>query len=177
MGWKNVKEHYRIGHHVQVTADGICIGSSFIHNIIVISLDGAILKRYEGANADLARYQGEMEADQETLRRLIETPDTFSASIPVFTYDGGAIVEKQCEQLGWPNVTHAGEMMYENTFSPDRDVVVRWAKQNAQSGINCLNRSIAQAESELERLRAERRRCQVDLETLNTAYPTIVATT
>jgi len=36
MGWKNIKEHYRINHYVQVTEQGICIGSPYIHNIIVI---------------------------------------------------------------------------------------------------------------------------------------------
>ena len=30
MGWKNIKEHYRIGHTVHVTDKGICIGSPYI---------------------------------------------------------------------------------------------------------------------------------------------------
>ena len=42
MGWKNVKEHYRIGHSVHVTEKGICIGSSYIPDIIIIAPDGTI---------------------------------------------------------------------------------------------------------------------------------------
>ena len=47
MGWKNIKEHYRIGHAVQVTDAGICIGSPYIHNIIIIGVDGTLKKRTE----------------------------------------------------------------------------------------------------------------------------------
>jgi len=45
MGWKNVKEHYRIGHSVQVTEQGVCIGSPYVHNLIVVGLDGRFVKR------------------------------------------------------------------------------------------------------------------------------------
>lgn len=30
MGWKNVKEHYQIGHIVCVTSKGLCIGSPYV---------------------------------------------------------------------------------------------------------------------------------------------------
>ena len=44
MGWKNVKEHYRIKHIVCTTQDGIAIGSPFIQDIIVIGHDGTMRK-------------------------------------------------------------------------------------------------------------------------------------
>lgn len=150
MGWKNVKEHYRIGHHVQITPEGLCIGSSFIHNIIVVGLDGKVLKRYdERANEELRRYQQEFDADPATLRRLIETPDTFTAGITVYTYDGGDILERQCELPGWPNVTHDGEMMYDNRFSPDKATVVDWAKHSADLEIKYGEEAVAEAERRL----------------------------
>lgn len=150
MGWKNVKEHYRIVHHVQITPEGLCIGSSFIHNIIVVGLDGKVLKRYdERANEELRRYQQEFDADPATLSRLIETPDTFTAGITVYTYDGGDILERQCELPGWPNVTHDGEMMYDNRFSPDKATVVAWAKRNADLGIENCEEAVADAQRRL----------------------------
>lgn len=135
MGWKNVKEHYRIGHTVCVTNEGICIGSPYIHNIIVISIDGKmIIKPYAkgDVNEDLARYQAEMDHDMGKLWELVNNPDTFEKSLPVYTYQGGKIIEKQCEEYGWPNVTHDGELQYENTHSSDKGKVVKWAKESCR---------------------------------------------
>src|ERR1043166_9084890 len=105
MGWKNVKESYGIVHTVQVTDKGICIGSPYIHDLIVIGLDGAVKKRdYGYGNQDLKRYMQEFDADPDKLKRLVLSDDHFAASVTVFTYDGGEFVEKLCEAPGWPNV-------------------------------------------------------------------------
>lgn len=166
MGWKALKEHYRIGHSVQVVPDkGICIGSPYIHDIIVVSMIGEITKRYDpgrgwSRNEDLDRYQAEMEADPALLKRLIDQPDAFERSLTVYTYEGGDIIECQCVELDWPNVTHDGRMMYENTFSPDRAKVVEWATSNARAGIENWTEIVDQRTKDLgeaERMLAERR--------------------
>jgi hypothetical protein len=147
MGWKNVKEHYGVVHIVQVTEDGICIGSPYIHDIIVIGLDGVVKKQDDRTmNADLMRYQRDFAADPENLRSLVEAPDSFSEAIPVFTYDGADIIEKRCEALGWPNVTHDGLMMYENMFSANRDEVVEWAKKNCVASMRFWRERIEEQE-------------------------------
>ena len=153
MGWKNVKEHYRIGHIVCVTEKGICIGSSYIHDIIVINPDGALAKQYDrgsAVNTDLGRYQSEMLEDPEKLRELINTPDTFERSLTVYTYQNGDILEKQCEEYGYPNVTHDGMVMYENRFHQDKETVVRWAKRNAAAGVELLTDQVWDAEQRLK---------------------------
>ncbi len=172
MGWKNVKSAYRIGHIVQVTSEGICIGSGYIHDLIVLSLDGAIVKRYaERGNEDLARYQSEMDADPARLRELVASADTFEKSVPVYTYDGASIIEKQCEEIGWPNVTHDGMVMYENTFSTDKAFIVEKAKQNAKAGIAWRTRAIETARAELEELNQRLAAAQGDLERLEAEFP------
>ncbi len=144
MGWKNVKEHYRIDHQVQVTNEGICIGSPYIHAIIVISLDGTLIKENDRTlNDKLSRYQAEMKADPDKLRDLVLSEDKFSSSIPVYTYDGATIVQKFCEELGWPNVTHDGAMMYDNTFFADREAAVEAAKRNCEAAILLRTSEIA----------------------------------
>jgi len=144
MGWKNVKEHYRIDHQVQVTNEGICIGSPYIHAIIIISLDGALIKEDDRTlNDKLSRYQAEMKADPDKLRDLVLSEDKFSSSIPVYTYDGATIVQKFCEKLGWPNVTHDGAMMYDNTFFADREAAVEAAKRNCKAAILLRRSEIA----------------------------------
>lgn len=144
MGWKSIKEHYRIEHSVQVTEQGICIGSPYIHDLIVIGLDGTIKKHSESGNEDLVRYMREFQPDPEKLKSLAQAGDIFERSIPVYTYDyKGNILEKQCEEPGWPNVTHDGQMMYGNTFSTDRAKVVSWAKSEMKAGIRLLTYGIA----------------------------------
>jgi len=40
MGWKNLKEHFRIGHIVQCRDGVILIGSGYVSDLIKVSLDG-----------------------------------------------------------------------------------------------------------------------------------------
>ena len=189
MGWKTFKEHYRIGHYVQVTEWSaahasrwrkdyptdkvICIGSPYIHDIIVIGLDGAIIKGDDGrSNEDLKRYMAEMKADPAKLREVVLAQDTFAASIPVHTYSGGKIIEKRCEVLGWPNVTHDGDMMYENTFSADKSVVVKWAKRNAAAGIRWQLERIDEIKQNLAEVCGQLEESVADFAKLEADYPT-----
>lgn len=155
MSWKNVKEHYRIDHYVSVTSEGICIGSPYIHDLIVIGMDGVIKKRQSArVNDDLDRYTREMDADPKHLQFLVQSADTFGKSFSVFTYDGsGEIIEKKCEALGYPNVTHDGDMMYENMFSEHKEKVIAWAKNNAELGVKFALERIERIENELAEAR------------------------
>lgn len=172
MGWKNIKEGFQIEHFVSVTSEGICIGSPYIHNIIVIGQDGTIKKRYDGSdNDDLVRYQLEMDADPQKLRRLLWLPATFTNSIPVYTYEGGNIIEKFCEELGWPSVTHDGDMMYENTFSSDRIKVVKWAKRTAQLEIKAHEERMTRLLRDHEEATSDLAQALRNLAKLNADYP------
>lgn len=136
MGWKNVKEHYRIVHTVQVTDAGICIGSQLCHDLIVINTARQkIVKADVGRNDELTRYKQEMEADLDKLWTLVDAGDTFSANIPVYTWKDAEIVEELCEATGYPNVTHDGHLMYDNRYSTDRDQVLQWAIEIAVAGV------------------------------------------
>jgi hypothetical protein len=171
VGWKNVKEHYRIGHIVQVTNEGICIGSGYISDIIVIDPStGSLTKRYDRGNDELSRYQSELEADPETLRRLIATPDRFAKAVPVYTFAGADIIEVLCEEPGWPNVTHDGSIMYANTFSPDRKQVILWAKQNADTAVRYGKRAVAEAELTLRALQLKQAEDEAILAKLEANY-------
>lgn len=174
MGWKNVRDHYQVQHTVQVTDAGICIGSPYIHNIIVIGLDGVVKKRYESGrtNEDLRRIQDAFDADPEKLKELVLSPDTFSQAITVYTYnDEGEILEKKCEELDWPNVTHDGLMMYENTFSEDKDKVIAWAKRNAELYVKMAGENVASAEARLTECREQLAKAEAAREKLEKDFP------
>jgi hypothetical protein len=172
MGWKNVKDHYRIGHMVCVTSEGICIGSAYIHNLIVISLEGNVIKRYdERSNEELRRYQAELDADPALLRKLVSTADTFAQSLRVFTYDDGLVLEKQCEAVGWPHVTHDGCQQHDNTYFAERAAAERAARQDAELHIRFKRQLIGQREEEIIAARATIARLEANLAQLPAAVP------
>lgn len=169
MGWKAVRDHYRIEHAVQVVdGKGICIGSPYVHDIIVISLDRGEITRVwnDDGRGELGRYVREMREDPFKLAELVAAEDVFERSIPVYTYDGGAIVEKQCEELGWPNVTHDGCMQFENTFSPDPGLVRTWAIKSARAGIDWMTDHIRDEEAKLAKMRGRLAQREKDLAAL-----------
>lgn len=173
MGWKNVKDYFRIEHIVSVTQAGICIGSPYIHDIIVLGPHGEIRKGGEDYphNADLRRYLREFRQEPAKLRELIEAPDTFSASIQVFTFKGGEVIEKRCEALGWPNPTHDGQLQYDNTFSTDKAKVVRWAKESRRCSIINQVRCLAEVARELAQHQGWLAEAVADLEKLEKDFP------
>lgn len=167
MGWKNLKQEYDIEHIVCVTDKGICIGSPYIHNIIIIGFDGSIVKAYrDGENADLRRYMDEMLVDPKRLREAVQSPDVFEKSIPVYTYATGKVIEKQCEEPGWPNVTHDGNIMYDNMYSTDRKKVVKWAKENAEASLEILKNQIIEIKADLFRKKKRLKIVQANLKKL-----------
>lgn len=163
MGWKLFKDYFAIKHIVQITDEGICIGSPYNLCIIIVGMDGAIAKRYRsnGSNPDLARYQFEIEKNgPEQVKGILEARDAFERDIQVYTFDNkGNIVEKICEKVGWPNVTHDGLLMYENRFSEDRDKVVLWAKSYFESGIENMEARIAEIDNQLQEFREIQNQC------------------
>lgn len=173
MGWKNVKDHYRIAHIVRITEEGVCIGSPYIHDLIVIAKDGLIKKRYqERSNADLMRYQMEFDADPAKLHELILKPDSFGALTKVYTYDGSEIIEKYCEEVGYPNVTVDGDLMYENTYSDDKNKIISIAKRVAEAATNWATENVKNAEEALRKASEHLIKHQSDLAKLEADYPT-----
>lgn len=158
MGWKNVRDHYRIGHHVAFhPGEGLCIGSSFVHALILIDPEKKTVSwgtLGPSGNDDLDRYWSEIHEDLEALWRLLDTPDTFARDLPVYTYEKGAVIECQCEEYGWPNVTHDGRIMYENLFFPTREGAIAYGQRDAELGVKYAKENIERVQSDLERAEA-----------------------
>lgn len=180
MGWKNVKEHYRIEHIVHIKDEWhefercktgnklLCIGSPLCHDLITVNLttrkfEDKLSARSRGG--ELQRYWDEMQADVDKLFSLIEVPDTFERSIPVFTFEDGDILEKRCEELDWPNVTHDGDIM-NNRFHETRAAAVEHAISNAEAGIENITQCIAERERETEKMRDRLSQYKSNLEKL-----------
>lgn len=175
MGWKNVRDYYKIEHIVQVTDKGLCIGSHYIHDLIVVGLDGKILKSYDNTwtdNPDLSRYMKEFKEDPEKLADLITTPDTFLKSVSVWTYQNGTAISKFCEEPGYPNVTHEGELMYENVFFKTKEEAVAAARKNYQSEIRIREEILEQKQKELKEYEKDLETAWLNLSRLEKDYQT-----
>ncbi|MEM8602891.1 MAG: hypothetical protein AAGF24_03510 [Cyanobacteria bacterium P01_H01_bin.121] len=169
MGWKSVKEHYSIEHIVHIRDGKLCIGSTYATELISVNLQTAQLVYISELvnKGELARYVQEFKSDPDQLKRLIEVEDSFNQSILVFTYEGSRIIAKYCEELGWPNCTHDGELQYDNMFSVDQDKVVQWAKNHAQSTIRVLSGTVTELKRNLSEKETWLAQAQQDLEELN----------
>ena len=171
MGWKNLEQHYKTGYIVQVTEKGICIGSGYIHDLVVLSLTGKVTHVWEFFNREKNAWLARMESEPDVVRELIEAPDKFEKSIEVFTYEGGDIVKKFCEDMCWPNITHDGQVMYENTFSTDPELVRKWATRNAKAGIEYVTSTIEDQRERLALLEARLKTHEGNLAKLTSQPP------
>lgn len=148
MGWKTVKERFEIKDHiVQISGDEIHIGSGYVSDLVRIKLSSGNIaenRTFRGFLYD--KYPLLAEATPEEVLDAIQAEDHFSNSIPVYTYDKGVIIKKYCEELGWPNTTHDGDVMYENMFSTDEAEVVAWAKRDSA-------RQVEVSKEQIQRLR------------------------
>ena len=154
MGWKNVKTHYRIEHIVEISDGLLKIGSSFVPGLIEVHPDGTVKwgKLGESENEELKRYYKEMSADKDLLKKLLNSPDVFLRELPVWFYENGELVEKKCEDYGWPNLTYDGLIMYDNVFFKTRNDAVEKAKRELASHIGFLLKEKASKENELKEI-------------------------
>ena len=179
MGWKTFKQHFEIGHIVTIDREQrvLQIGSPYIHNLVEIDIStGAVVKNGIGARDDyfLRDYYPNIAAATDAERKaLIDAADAFDRSIAVFTYDRGDIIEKQCEETGWPNVTHDGQLMYENTFSTDKAWIVARAKRNAALRAERQADHVKRCHEDLAKAQAWLFEAHDAVSKLNTDYPDI----
>ena len=175
MGWKTLKEQFRIEHIVQVTEAGVCIGSGYVHDLATINPQTGRVSE----NNTFSRFLQEhcpalLAATPEQILQALAAKDVFSASITVYTYGDSGIVEKQCEATGWPNVTHDGWLMYDNRFSTDKRQVVQWAKRNAHHGVRYGREGVEEAEQELARRKAHLAEEEARQAHLDREFPDVV---
>jgi len=154
MGWNTFKKHFNIGHIVQIRERDLLIGSSYISALVSINMDTGMIQKEEHYRASFLReyYPNIFAATQDEIKALLDAEDTFTQSIPVYTYEGLRILAKYCEEVGCPNVTHDGVLMYANTFSTNIDHVVAWAKRNRASRLDNLRDRITERSKELDEL-------------------------
>lgn len=147
MGFKVIKQHYDIKHIVAIYNEEkyggacICIGSGYVHGLIAINIEtGKVFHSSivtPGENSEIGQLAARIMEDEKNgvLRALIDEPDTFARNLPVFTTDNWAVKAELCEEYGWPNTTHTGRIMYENTYFRTRAEAYAELLKDTKNGI------------------------------------------
>lgn len=168
MGWKAVKEHYGIEHIVHIKGDNLCIGSECISDIITMSVTDVV--PYPATDFHscslVKRLSPLFSASKEKLKELIDSEDAFAQSLPVWTYGEGEIIEKKCEEYGWPNVTHDGLLMYEHEFFEHESEAIDAAISNMDSAIIRYQSHFDAAKKDLEKIKSGLRNSEKTLSRL-----------
>lgn len=175
MGIKKIKKHYRIDHIVQRHARGILVGSAYVGDLLVFSDEGALVERSSigTRDEDLNRYVSEIEANPALFAALLAEDDVFGKSLKVYTWEGADVVECLCEEHGWPNVTHDGRLMYENTHFRSKEKAAAKAKIDAALGVREWARAAAEAERRLAEARGHLGDSRANLAKLDADYPNV----
>lgn len=169
MGLKAIKEHYEIKHNVHIRGGLITIGSAYVPDIIAFDVEGKIHKKddlFVKEGNELDRVYKALVSDPELIVKLIRQEDVFERSIRVYSFNGAEITEHFCEELGWPNVTHDGRMMYENRFTTDRNEAIEWALKEAESALKWEERRLGELQKEIEDTKMRRDQYAANVETL-----------
>lgn len=146
MGHKTIKQHYDTGYIVAIynkedLGPCICFGSAYVHDLIAISIKDCRVKYSsivrKGEDSEIGRLAARVEEDAKNgvLRALIDEPDTFARNLPVFTIDRWAVKADLCEEYGWPNTTHSGAIMYENTYFRTRAEAYAYLLKETKAGV------------------------------------------
>lgn len=158
MGWKAFKDYFKVEHIVRIEDGILQIGSPYIHDLISIgTTTGKIIDKNLSFKRDfLKNYYSEIkESSPEKILSLLTQEDAFERSIRVYTYDWKTynILEKYCEDIGYPNVTHDGCLMDDSYFI-DRDDAVKQAKKSLNAAIEWRSQRVQELEAELSAARA-----------------------
>lgn len=165
MGWKNVKESFNIPDSIIVhVRDGnLILGVPFVPEYYSITPDGIVkLLLSDRLTSKFDSIIADIQANPDKFINAFSTPDTFNSNNSTWTYQGSQIIECQCEVTGFPNVTHDGQLMFENTHflsfeeAHEKAVKVNQARiTNLEERKQIIQSELLVLENELTKLQSE----------------------
>lgn len=132
---------------------------------------GALLPTFAPTEILQQKFPLLFQASNEDRLTIIKTQDKFEQSIPVYSFKNGRIIESFCEMLGFPNTTHDGQIMYENTHHTNKEDAIEYARKNLASRIENLNDSLTEMENQLTIKKNKMMDAEKLLAELNALYP------
>jgi hypothetical protein len=173
MGFKAFKEYFCIENHIVSVYQGVIrIGLGHVSNLVGIDMQtGGILANDDFSVFLAQNYPEILNSTNEERLALIQVKDQFRQSIPVYTSCNGQIIEKQCEELGYPNVTHDGEIMYQNSHYANKADAVEYARKDLHYLIENYKESVADLETKLAEKKGKLAESKKIMEEFNNTHP------
>jgi len=155
MGWKLLKQYFEIKHIVQVEDGQIKIGSGYVSDLALIDMKTGKLTRKLGWERSLEEYGALLNASPEEILALLNEPDQFERSLPVYIVSDAKVIEETCEVFGYPNLTHSGRLMYENTTFLEREKADQYVLKSLGYRIKTWSERKEQLSDEIAAIEAE----------------------
>lgn len=155
MGWKTLKKKFSIDGTISIEGDELHVGSGLITSLVVVNLKTGYVREsavFAGSNGD--RFKTLLTASKEDILSSLEAKDVFEKSIPIYRYENDVIIEELCENPSYPHNTHSGLLIYENTFSTDKEKIIERAKRELDAGISMASKTLVKAQREIKELQA-----------------------
>lgn len=153
MGFKAIKDIFKIGHIVHVREDIIYIGSAYVSELAHINMNtGEIVDK---DNFLYRNYIHLLQTPPDKILAIIQEKDDFDQSIPVYRAEGDKIVTHYCEKVGWPNTTHEGILIYENEFFINEKDAFEYQKKDIATYINFLKEEVVGFEEKKQEANTE----------------------
>lgn len=157
MGWKTIKEHYKIEHIVHVVKGLFCIGSHMVSDLVTLDAKGSLVREAIGSWSDNRfPWISQIKEDSKSgkFKELAEAPDSFGELMDVFTHSERQIIKKQCEKdaYGYPHCCTDGQLMYENTFFKTESAAKKSLTYDCASWLISISEQMGQRIEELEDL-------------------------
>lgn len=125
------------GYTVHETHDKICIASPMCSDLLAINKEtlkltyaldtfreGRKALKSEGLTAIWDKLEELIKSGE--IKYYIDGCDELKNPIPIYSIRDGNLIIKYTEELGWPNITHDGELMYENSFFKTKEEAIKY---------------------------------------------------
>lgn len=94
------------------------------------------------------------------IQDIINGKDEIENPLPVFTVDGGKLVESVTDKYGWPNTDNNGIRMYENTHFPTAKQAIKYGISEYKAGEENTIRRIKELEDDLSKAKERLEKCR-----------------
>jgi hypothetical protein len=161
MGWKSFKSFYGIEHIVHIRGDFLLVGSIYIPDAITFSVKTGDIHRGSSISDSLFKKYDRLKNSSSPERlSLIGSRDIFSESNPIFYYSHrqNKIIEDFTEKYEWPNVTHKGSLIYENTHFKTKKEALAYAIRERELSLEYIEKIITDAEKDILDQRKEHKK-------------------
>lgn len=152
--------------------DYIAVGSPMCHDLLRVDKDSVSIK-YALDNSclgrealtrvnkpdDLLRIWDKLQEliDSGKLAEIIQNDDEVTSECyEVFSYEDGKIIKSFAYELGWPNTTTGGQMMWENTHFSTYEEAYNRAVISEESSIAYAERKINEYDNKIAKLLEDR---------------------